>query len=194
MNKFDEVKRAALELFATKGFTATSMQEIADAVGLNKATLYFYVKSKKELYLLIVEEQFSVIKTELKEIFQAYIDEPIDVLLCEAFKTIVFRPSTQWLLLWKRMHMLALTDLNNGLQKPLREIIDNNTQRTRHLINDFISAKNLKIDEATIASFIVAFDTLIHGIFDWRLFNPDADLDTAVPFIWDHFWNGSRFV
>ena len=194
MNKMEEVKRAALSLFALKGFTATSMQDIADAVGLNKASLYFYVKSKKELYLLVVDEQFSYIKEELRKVFESYGDEPIDVLLFQAFKTIVLKPSIEWLLLWKRMHMLSITDLGNGLQKPLHEIINKNMQRTWNFLNDFIRTKNIEINEDIIPHFVFAFDTFVRGVLDWRLLNPDADANAVIPIIWNQFWNGSRFV
>ena len=194
MNKMEEVKSAALSLFALKGFTATSMQDIADAVGLNKASLYFYVKSKKELYLLVVDEQFSYIKEELRKVFESYGDEPIDVLLFQAFKTIVLKPSIEWLLLWKRMHMLSITDLGNGLQKPLHEIINKNMQRTWNFLNDFIRTKNIEINEDIIPHFVFAFDTFVRGVLDWRLLNPDADANAVIPIIWNQFWNGSRFV
>ena len=194
MNKMEEVKSAALSLFALKGFTATSMQDIADAVGLNKASLYFYVKSKKELYLLVVEDQFSYIKEELRKVFESFSDEPIEVLLFQAFQTIVLKPSTEWLLLWKRMHMLSVTDLGNGLQKPLREIISKNMQGTRHSLNEFIRAKKIEINEDVIPHFAVAFDTFVRGVLDWRLLNPDADVNSVIPIFWNQFWNGSRFV
>ncbi len=194
MNKMEEVKSAALSLFALKGFTATSMQDIADAVGLNKASLYFYVKSKQELYLLVVQDQFSYIKEELRKVFESFRDEPIDVLLFHAFQTIVLKPSTEWLLLWKRMHMLSITDLGNGLQKPLREIINENMQGTRYYLNEFIRARKIEIDEVIISHFAFAFDTFVRGILDWRLLNPDTDTNAVMPIIWNQFWNGSRFV
>jgi TetR/AcrR family transcriptional regulator, cholesterol catabolism regulator len=43
-------------MFHQQGYAATSMQQIADAVGLSKATLYYYVKSKDDLLFVILEE------------------------------------------------------------------------------------------------------------------------------------------
>lgn len=39
----------SMEIFSRRGFRATSMNEIASAVGLSKATLYHYFRSKEEL-------------------------------------------------------------------------------------------------------------------------------------------------
>lgn len=44
-----EVLEAALALFGTKGYVETSIQDIADAVGVHKASVYHYVRSKEDL-------------------------------------------------------------------------------------------------------------------------------------------------
>lgn len=40
---------ASIDLFAQKGFDAVSMQEIADAVGIKKASLYYHFTSKDQI-------------------------------------------------------------------------------------------------------------------------------------------------
>jgi|AGTN01.2.fsa_nt_gi Transcriptional regulator len=45
---------AAEKLFFSKGYDSVSMNEIAEAVGMNKATLYLYFKNKEALYFAIV--------------------------------------------------------------------------------------------------------------------------------------------
>ncbi len=44
-----EILNAALELFSTQGFDATSVSQIADAVGIRKASLYSHFKGKQEI-------------------------------------------------------------------------------------------------------------------------------------------------
>jgi AcrR family transcriptional regulator len=45
----------AAQLFARRGYTATSMNQVAEACGLSKATLYHYYKDKYTLLLSIAE-------------------------------------------------------------------------------------------------------------------------------------------
>ncbi len=47
--KLTEIIVAATRLFNRRGFLATTMEEIAEDVGMNPATLYHYVQSKEEL-------------------------------------------------------------------------------------------------------------------------------------------------
>lgn len=41
--------RAAVRLFAEKGYHATSIADISDAVGLGRGALYYYIKKKEDL-------------------------------------------------------------------------------------------------------------------------------------------------
>lgn len=48
------IVRAAFPLFVERGYDAVSMQEIADAVPIHKATLYHHFQNKDDLFLAVV--------------------------------------------------------------------------------------------------------------------------------------------
>ncbi|MBW0105006.1 TetR/AcrR family transcriptional regulator [Pseudonocardia sp. KRD291] len=50
------VLATAAEIFSRRGFRATSMNEIAAAVGLSKPTLYHYFRSKEELLVRLYSD------------------------------------------------------------------------------------------------------------------------------------------
>jgi len=54
--RFEEVVDAAAELFSEQGYAATSIQEIADAVGLLKGSLYHYINTKEDLLYAVIQE------------------------------------------------------------------------------------------------------------------------------------------
>ena len=70
----EEVLAAAAELVATRGFDATSMQDVADAVGLLKGSLYYYVSSKDELLLRIIEPGYHAAMDAIAEVLAAPAD------------------------------------------------------------------------------------------------------------------------
>ena len=51
-----EILKTALKLFSAKGYESTSVAEIADAVGIRKASLYSHFTSKKEILDELVQE------------------------------------------------------------------------------------------------------------------------------------------
>ncbi len=55
--------KAAAELFAENGYSATGVQQITDAAGVNKAMLYYYFMSKEGLYNVLISEGIRIIES-----------------------------------------------------------------------------------------------------------------------------------
>lgn len=66
-----EIFEAATRIFREKGYHATSMQDIAEAVGLLKGSLYHHISSKHELLLEIFEAGMQEATREIEEIAHA---------------------------------------------------------------------------------------------------------------------------
>ena len=52
----NEIVEHAARLFAERGFAGTSVQDIADAMGMSRPSLYYYFKSKDDLLASLVTE------------------------------------------------------------------------------------------------------------------------------------------
>lgn len=55
-NTKQEILNAALDLFSVQGFEATSISQIADAVGIRKASLYSHFENKQAILDTLVKE------------------------------------------------------------------------------------------------------------------------------------------
>jgi AcrR family transcriptional regulator len=55
MDKRNAILESAVELFGANGFNQTSMQQIADSVGISKGSLYSFFQSKEDLIISIYE-------------------------------------------------------------------------------------------------------------------------------------------
>jgi len=64
----DQVRAAALRLFKEKGYHATSMRDIATAVGINKGSLYSYIHSKEDLLIPVFERAMGVLLEQIEQI------------------------------------------------------------------------------------------------------------------------------
>ncbi len=51
-----QVLKAAADIFRRKGYDATSLQDIADAVGIQKGSLYHYIDTKVDLLFAIIKD------------------------------------------------------------------------------------------------------------------------------------------
>lgn len=52
---YDRILTEAARLFCEKGYHATSMEDLAAAVGIKKGSLYYYIESKEQLLFEIAE-------------------------------------------------------------------------------------------------------------------------------------------
>ncbi|MCL4394830.1 MAG: TetR/AcrR family transcriptional regulator [Chloroflexi bacterium] len=66
--KDEEIFSHAVRIFKEKGYHATSVQDIADAVGLQKGSLYHYIRSKDELLFRIFERSTGALTRDLEAI------------------------------------------------------------------------------------------------------------------------------
>jgi TetR/AcrR family transcriptional regulator len=62
----EKILKVATKLFAKYGFAGTSMDEIAERVGIRKASLYHHFSSKQEIYEELIKRVFA----EIIKIFQ----------------------------------------------------------------------------------------------------------------------------
>lgn len=58
-DKVQQILRTAAQLFSENGYEATSLDTIADRVGIHKATLYHYVESKESILYQCLLRSFS---------------------------------------------------------------------------------------------------------------------------------------
>jgi AcrR family transcriptional regulator len=67
----EELYAAALRLFNEKGYHATSMQDIATALGLYKGSLYHYIGGKEELLVQVFERAMATLLEEVEQIAES---------------------------------------------------------------------------------------------------------------------------
>jgi AcrR family transcriptional regulator len=84
MNK-EHILEVAAQIIRQKGFHATSMQEIADAVNLQKASLYHHVSSKQDILLALLDQALDMLTERLMVVIQK--DLPADEKLRLAMTT-----------------------------------------------------------------------------------------------------------
>lgn len=89
----DRILLAAEKLFANRGFDATSVQEITDMAGVNKAMLYYYFGSKLSLFRELLKLGLESVKYAIDEaVKQATLEQRLRVFLSTYFEIVASRP------------------------------------------------------------------------------------------------------
>lgn len=86
----DGILQAAARIFGEKGFHAASMQDIAEAVNLQKASLYHHFASKQEILLALLDQALDLLIERLEQVLLQPLspDEKLRRALASYLKTI----------------------------------------------------------------------------------------------------------
>ena len=66
-----EILDAARKVFAEKGFSGTTMEEIAERAGIAKGTLYLYFKSKRDIYMAALMQGLRTLNEDIRHKVEA---------------------------------------------------------------------------------------------------------------------------
>lgn len=85
----EDILSAAAQMFREKGYNAASMQDIADAVGLQKASLYHHISGKQEILLAILDHALDLLNADMEQVVRK--DLPAERKLGEAMRAYTHR-------------------------------------------------------------------------------------------------------
>jgi AcrR family transcriptional regulator len=157
-----EVLNAAIDLFWEKGYAATSMQDVADRLGMLKGSLYYYIKGKEDLLKRIFQDSHA---EGLAIIASVSATEAPAVVQLETFLT-------QWAL-WHLTHVKRTSLYSREWRHAgpaLRKVLVEQRQRYEQMVTDLVTeaqqdgALDPKTD-AKLAAFYVM--SAISALPDW---------------------------
>lgn len=188
----ERMKQVALPLFARKGYEGTTMNEIAELVGIKKASLYAHYKGKEELFFAIYEdlEQDYVILTKrimsecegcsaedkLRQMFEQYVGYYVRKPDIQAFwiQMLFFTPSDVYSKFYAQ-----IKEYHNTVEKWIEEAIAEG-MRTGIIPNS---------DPAKIRFVYLNFR---EGIVNGIIFLPEMNSEESIRSIWSYFWLGIK--
>ncbi|MEE4136132.1 MAG: TetR/AcrR family transcriptional regulator [Desulforhopalus sp.] len=128
MSKKQAILELATVLFADKGFTKTSMTEVAKLAGIAGATIFYHYKTKEELFVAVIE---SVKVGVLQEYCASFKDcnekfpNGLEMLLAAvSFHLHLADSKKQWFLLLRHHFTHELAAVNRDCRRHLAEIYE----------------------------------------------------------------------
>jgi AcrR family transcriptional regulator len=101
----DEILDAATRLFAERGYDGTSMNDVAERVGMRKASLFYHFATKDALYEAVIDRVVASFQEPLEKIYASSgtFSERLDVLTATLVGALAARPHAARLLLREAM-------------------------------------------------------------------------------------------
>lgn len=164
----DQLMEVATRLFREKGYHNTSMQDLADALGVQKSSLYYHVDSKEELLLRILELSGRLQQARIDEIYASNMS-PVDKIRCVLTDHALLVTEYQDLF---TVYINEFQSLPSERTGELKEARDHYQRVITKILEDGINAGCFRAGNAKVACLgLLGMLTWIH-----RWYSPDGEL------------------
>jgi AcrR family transcriptional regulator len=183
------IKKSALQLFSQRGYYGTSLNDIANMVGIKKPSLYAHFKNKDELYKIVIIELVDVFIKKITMTYQNSLHQSTrEQLLGMVISMVDFWKDEELGLLYKRSMLFP----EEQFQLLTHQQFEQSEAITTEILNRiFIEAiRTEQIKEQAIPPLMDAFYCLIDGLFVQRFLYQPEEYEAKVSHAFDHYWKG----
>ena len=173
----------AAHLFARRGYSATSMNQVAEACGLSKATLYHYYRDKYSLLVSLCDDHVSRLQTLVQDVLVVTL--PPEQQLRELIKRIVEEYADA-----QDAHRVLTEDVKFLAPEDRERVLG----KERDVVAGFAMAVGGLRPELKQAALTKPLTMLLFGMINWMFtwMKPDGALDyeALAPVVADLFVGG----
>ena len=164
----EDILEAAAQVFRKKGFHGASMQDIAEAVSLQKASLYHHVSSKQEILLALLDRALELLLERISAISIQAIpaDKKLREMIRAYLQILTQNTDLSAVLLFEHR---SLERKQHARHVPNRDKFE---ALWRDVLAEGVAAKVFKCNDPALAARAVL------GIMNWTLtwYRPDGSL------------------
>jgi AcrR family transcriptional regulator len=182
----DEVRqrlfRAAVHLFGTRGFDATTVEDITRAADVGKGTFFNYFRTKEMLLSDWAELRLDISRGARSEALQT--DEPVREVLRRLFSKLLEEPT--------RSHAMTRCMLIGLLgSEPIAGLVQGTAARARQILADIMAAGQKRGEvRRDVAAIDLAqmFQQMFFGFMHLWVLIPKQNLSRRLNSAFDLFW------
>ena len=173
----EDILEAAAQVFRQKGFHGASMQDIAKAVSLQKASLYHHVSSKQEILLALLDRALELLLERISSISNQDIpaNEKLQLMIRTYLQILAENTDLSAVLLFEHR---SLERKQHARHVPNRDKFE---MLWREVLEEGVRAKLFKCDDPALTA------RAILGIMNWTItwYHPNGSLE--IDEIADHY-------
>jgi AcrR family transcriptional regulator len=163
----DDILDAAAQVFRQKGFHGASMSAIADAVNLQKASLYHHVTSKQEILLALLDRALVMLIDYIGGIASQSLpaDEKLRLMIRGYLRSLADNPDLTSVLLFEHRSLDKKSHTRHVPQRDAFEAI------WRDVLNEGVRTKVFDLKDTGLAA------RALMGVMNWTLtwYRPEGE-------------------
>jgi AcrR family transcriptional regulator len=174
--------RAAVQLFGTRGFDATTVEDITRAADVGKGTFFNYFRTKKMLLSSWAELRLDILRSALIETQQA--DETVREILRRLFSSLLEEPTRSNAT--TRCMLLGLLG-----SEPIEEFVRGTAARARQILAEIMAAGQRRGEirrDVSAGDLAQLFQQTFFGFMHVWVLLPNRNLSRRRNTTFDLFW------
>lgn len=186
----EKIKEAALALFAARGYEGASMSDIAELVGIRKASIYAHFPSKESLFLAVCEDLLNDYKTRFENMLEEGRGRPAEEVIFCTFAGLLrhsFEDENR-AAFWQRFWLFPPPVLKEAIVARLGELYDLVSARLAEVFRTGMTRGAIRKGDA--AAMIDTLFCLFDGCLINTICHGPKFLDDRLPGIWETYWTG----
>ncbi|ECR2392463.1 TetR/AcrR family transcriptional regulator [Listeria monocytogenes] len=186
----EEIKQAALTLFANNGFEGTSLADIAGVVGLKKQSIYSHFKDKDDLFLSIMKDAKSTeIDCYRAKLRDSDLSRPDLVLSSLLFGVKELYDTDEAYQFWLRYGFYPPKHLYEVVQADITENVLQMEHEFTNLFSNWMEQKLIPMQdvETMKEAYMGILDAVIVDIV---YVNDPERTEKKITALWQIFWRG----
>ena len=185
----DQIIAVASRLFVEKGFEKTTMEDIGNALGVYKGSLYHHIDSKAEIFYQILRLSVNESTKKLKKVRQSNMEaeEKFKKIIRVHFENIINYSLEYQIIMNERRYML-----NRKQEKQVRKKMKEYENYLFEVIKEGIEAKVFRNDlnPRVIVAGILGTG---NALYKWFAFDGPLSFDDIVRIYLDFFMQGLKY-
>ncbi len=156
----DKIIEKAAEVFTRYGYKKTAMDDIARELNKGKSSIYYYFKSKEEIFQAVVEKEAMLLKAEITGAINQVTDPIQKIKTYVLTRMIVYNRIRNFYNALNNNELLHL-DFINQLRKRYEA---DEQELLERILNEGIQARTFRLNNTRLAS--IAIVTALKGLED----------------------------
>lgn len=187
----EKLKQAALSLFARRGYEGTTMNDIAERVGINKASIYNHYKNKEALFIAVYQEVASDYeKLNERVIKQAQtMDIPERIRYVFEERVLYYYRNSEVQAFWNQITLFTPA----ALSEQYWDDVLKREQRLQKFMEDTFTEGMQQgiIRQDDPYKLMSSFRAMEEGLLNWMIAYPESE-EGLVKEIWVDLWLGLK--
>jgi AcrR family transcriptional regulator len=186
----DKIRSTSFKFFLDKGYEATNIRDICKVVNIKPSSLYFYYKSKQDLFFSIYDDIWNKKIKYLKNLNELKSNISSDGKLKKLF-TETIQYHTEYILnekLLLRYHLFPAEEITALLIDRYKFWVNEENKITINIINECIE-NNILDNKKNAKDYLHAYNRFVsQHVNEMLIYNIKISL-IELDFVWDRFWN-----